>query len=226
MFNRRRFVQVVVVAPHLLGSGALLLLSNRADAFLPIFARFVVGGFVRGMVIRSVLKTLGSAPLAVTAMKNDSSVNNLSATTTREYGKKRDIDGSAAAQFGFPTGPIVSVSANVLAKAEDYGAEAIWIRVDVKNSFELEVYNNSDNVLDEKIAIYLWNAEQDKIASQAYYGRHTARANSVERIPFSISNLPFNGVIKLSAESTASELVASPSGNIVVAEKSDIEFRS
>jgi hypothetical protein len=225
MISRRKFVKVIVLSPHLLGSGALLLLSDRADAFLPFFVRFIVGGFVRGAVIRTVVsQAVRSAPLAVTSMASAQTTRNVAATRPHEYGKKTAIRGSVATQFGFSAGLSVSVSPNVLAKAQEFAADAIWIRADVQNSFELEVHNNSDQVLNEKIAIFLRDVEKDSITNQMYYDKYTAQPNSVSRIPFRISNLPYNGVVRLSAQSTASELRASSSGNIVVAERSEIEF--
>lgn len=118
----------------------------------------------------------------------------------------------------------VSVSPNVLARAQEFAAEAIWMRTDVQNGFELEVRNVSDQVLVEKIAIFLRDVEKDTITDLVYSGVCTAQPNSVDRIPFRISELPYKGVVRLSAQSTASELSARPSGNIVVAERSEIEF--
>lgn len=225
MVSRREFVKIVVVSPHLYGSGVLLLLSKPAEAFLPLLTQFFVGGFVRGTVTRAVVtQGVRSAPLAVSSLARSQVARTVAATGAREYGKKTAIKGSVATQFGLSAGLSVSVSPNVLARAQEFAAEAIWMRTDVQNSFELEIRNVSDQVLVEKIAILLRDVEKDTITNLLYSGICTAQPNSVDRIPFSISELPYKGVVRLSAQSTASELSASPSGNIVVAERSEIEF--
>jgi hypothetical protein len=225
MVSRREFVKIVVVSPHLYGSGVLMLLSDPAEAFFPLITQFIVGGFVRTTVTRAVVtQGVRSAPLVASSLARGQGARAVTATGVREYGKKAAIKGSVATQFGLSAGFSISVSPNVLAKAQEFSAEAIWMRTDVQNSFVLEVRNESDQVLVEKLAILLKNVEKNAITNQLFSGVCKAQPNSVFRKSFMVSELPYKGIVRLSAQSTASELSASPSGNIVVAERDEIEF--
>ncbi len=198
--NRRQFVKMTST---IILSNGIALAPNQSDAFLGVLFRFVFGGVGRTVIRNSARKIIQNNFVRNSFRMNFKSLANLS------------IAG----------GSLALVSNEVYALAKQYNAQSVWVN-NSENNFNLGYTNKSSeqiiaNLGFEVIDSTTGNSIQ-KIGTNNHVVVDPGQSDSVSHI---ISDLPFQGVVRLNTLSDNPNFSGHTSGNIVVINEDQGIFR-
>ena len=214
--NRREFVRKGIALPLAI-NGTFLCLPKSANAYFPLIARVMVGGFIRKPAVQSATRVIASRTPVSSKIASSGAI-------ARQNGTRQFLNKRVRTSLGISAGLSVSVSPAVFALAQKHNAEAIWVKTGHANNFYMIFTNSSGQKIDGNLSLFIRDVERDEITTQLRAGTLSVPASSKTAFRFEIAELPYTGVIKIQADSTMNQLGIVDSGNIVIASASEVFF--
>ncbi len=215
--SKRGFLKTTVGASMLVSGG--ILVPSPVRAILPALvagtlARFVVQGFVRSTITRSV----GSAAIRGGVRQTLTQSSKRLATN----GIRKRVTQKTVTEYGISLGTGVSISADVFALAKESNAAAIWVDREHDNHFDMEFTNSENRNSSGQLSLFVQDVATGQIIDQLYEAPIALIPTSSFKFSFTVSDLPYTGVVQLLAASTIAGLDCTPSENIVIAGADDV----
>lgn len=232
MNKRRELVKNMVAVQAVIVAPGLFWLPRSADAILPgIVARILLGSFMRrgasrvaSSALRRQVATRTTGNVSQRLVQSSASRSAVSSSASRSNVSGLSVKGVALSAASV-SGLSVSFSPKIYAMSKEYGADIVWARDGHTNSFEYDIQNPTSVSRTGSLDLFVKDANSDQIIEQIPLGLIQAKPQKTFNYSFELERFDYEGVIKLFSESSEPELVAPPSGNIIVANSDEIFVR-
>lgn len=227
MVQRRRFVKNMMVAvPAVMLAPGLFWFPQRADAVLPgIIARFLFGSLIRRGGVTVASRAVGKRIVTGTSSRAGQHVLPQGAAVASS---STVLSGASFQGLSFSvlsvSGVSVTFSRRIHAMSRQYAADIVWAKDSYINSFGYDIDNASNKDLRGSLDLFVKDVDSDRIVEQISLGVVDVEARRAFRYSFELEKFDYDGVIRLLSESSASELAAPPSGNIIIARSGEISI--